>query len=391
MLVFQNHGEIDPRSITTFGVNVKEKESAIGFFGTGLKYGIAVMLRLGQHVVCYSGEKRYDFAKRVETIRGKQFEMVYMNDSPMGFTTELGKNWELWMAYREFACNTLDENGTITKAADYKRQVGVTAFCVTGALIEEVYDNRSRFMLESPPDVVVGKTEIRRKASDGFFYRGVRVLEFQKASMLTYNTLEEMVLTEDRTIKHTYQAQEVMSRAISNCRDKDILRKALTCDKSWMESDFSYGFHSPTDEFFEVIEEAIKDKITKINTSAYNIYKVKMKAAAGVTRMRPSKVQEKMLQKAIDFCVKIKFPVDEYEIVLAADLGAGVFGMAEIDHKLILLAAKAFEGGTKQVAATLIEEWIHLKKGFFDESRNMQDYLLEQLVSMGEELIGEPV
>lgn len=44
-VIFENPGEIDPRMISTFGVNVKENDSAIGFFGTGLKYAIAILLR----------------------------------------------------------------------------------------------------------------------------------------------------------------------------------------------------------------------------------------------------------------------------------------------------------------------------------------------------------
>ena len=38
MIVFENAGEIDPRLFALIGVNVKESENAIGFFGTGLKY-----------------------------------------------------------------------------------------------------------------------------------------------------------------------------------------------------------------------------------------------------------------------------------------------------------------------------------------------------------------
>ena len=49
MIVFENPGEIDIRSISTFGVSVKEGDNPIGFFGTGLKYAIVVLLRTGQY------------------------------------------------------------------------------------------------------------------------------------------------------------------------------------------------------------------------------------------------------------------------------------------------------------------------------------------------------
>ena len=45
MLIFTNPGIIDPRSISTFGVNAKASTNPIGHFGTGLKYAIATILR----------------------------------------------------------------------------------------------------------------------------------------------------------------------------------------------------------------------------------------------------------------------------------------------------------------------------------------------------------
>jgi len=43
MIVFENQGEIDLIAFTPFGVNTKETDSPIGFFGTGLKYATAVL------------------------------------------------------------------------------------------------------------------------------------------------------------------------------------------------------------------------------------------------------------------------------------------------------------------------------------------------------------
>ena len=47
-IIFTNQGEIDIRAVTTFGVSVKNDNSAIGMFGTGLKYAIAIILRHGE-------------------------------------------------------------------------------------------------------------------------------------------------------------------------------------------------------------------------------------------------------------------------------------------------------------------------------------------------------
>src|ERR1700676_327969 len=105
LVVFENPGEIDAAAIRTFGVSVKEGENPIGFFGTGLKYAIAVLLRTGHQVTVTAGLDRYEFGILSETVRGKEFGFVSMNGQRLGFTTELGKVWELWAAYREIACN----------------------------------------------------------------------------------------------------------------------------------------------------------------------------------------------------------------------------------------------------------------------------------------------
>jgi hypothetical protein len=48
-------------------------------------------------------------------------------------------------------------------------------------------------------------------------------------------------------------------------------------------------------------------------------------------------------------------------------------------------------GGAKQAASTLIEEFLHLRHGWKDCTRELQTYLFERLVSLGEELAGEPL
>jgi hypothetical protein len=71
MLVFSNPGEIDIRAATIIGVNVKQGNTPIGYFGTGLKYAIAGIIRLGGTIEIWSGETNYFFTGRKETIRGK--------------------------------------------------------------------------------------------------------------------------------------------------------------------------------------------------------------------------------------------------------------------------------------------------------------------------------
>ena len=92
-VVFENLGEIDVRAITTMGVSVKQDSSAVGYFGTGLKYALANVLRNRGKAVIYSGEDVYEFSSESSSIRGKKFDIVRMNNQDIGFTTELGKDY----------------------------------------------------------------------------------------------------------------------------------------------------------------------------------------------------------------------------------------------------------------------------------------------------------
>lgn len=122
MIVFENAGEIDIDAITTFGVSVKVGENPIGFFGTGLKYAIAVLLRTDHKVSIWSGDRQLRFTTERREVRMKPFDFVLMREgdrlTPMGFTTELGKTWKPWMAYRELYCNARDEGGSVYSVAN---------------------------------------------------------------------------------------------------------------------------------------------------------------------------------------------------------------------------------------------------------------------------------
>src|ERR1700676_3943518 len=95
-VVFENPGEIDAAAIATFGVSVKESDNPIGFFGTGLKYALAILLRTGHKVSIQSGERAHAFSLQEVTIRSFPFSVVCMDGAPMGFTDAVGKTWVVW-------------------------------------------------------------------------------------------------------------------------------------------------------------------------------------------------------------------------------------------------------------------------------------------------------
>jgi hypothetical protein len=254
MIVFENSGEIDLTAVTTFGVSVKEGANPIGFFGTGLKYAIAVLLRTNCKISVWSGEDEYIFGiERVE-VRNRPFDFVTMRtgdavSTRLGFTTELGKTWEPWMAYRELYCNTRDEGGEVyachaaSSASDPRP--GLTQIRVEGDAIEAVHAAAAQYFLEGEPDAVCGNVQIFRRPSPVLFYRGIRVLKLPRPSLFTYNLLDRVELTEDRTMSHPFMAAYYLARAMTECEHPEVLEEALTADSGSFEAQFdyhSYGF-----------------------------------------------------------------------------------------------------------------------------------------------------
>lgn len=399
MIVFENLGEIDVRSISTFGVSVKEGDNPIGFFGTGLKYAIAVLLRTSHEVTIFSGLTEVRFALSKEQVRGQEFQFVTMqiDDAqpyPIGFTTELGKQWELWMAYREIACNCKDEKGSGNYAHDAPRpESGATKIMVSGDAFESVFDQRHLYILADSPQQTIGMTEIRNRPGRDLFYRGVRVMQLPKAAKYTYNLNAKLALTEDRTVRNSWDIGSRIAQAVLQSTDDRFIREVVTATDDWFEG--SLDFHgwgiSASPEFLSTVGESLADRMSKVNASAMRVWQEATKQTVAPLEVGLTRVQLLSLNRALDFTTKIGFPIrDAYPIKIAESLGDGTLGLAK--DGVIYIAEKVFHaGGTKMLASTLIEEFVHLRHGYGDMTRDLQNFLLDHLVSIGEELVGEPL
>ena len=111
MIIFQNPGVPDIRAFTTIGISVKEGENTIGYFGSGFKNAVAIILRHGLKITLYAGTKSYHFGTKTIKVRGESFDLVTMNGEELGFTTKMARNWELWMEERGRGEKEKEEGG----------------------------------------------------------------------------------------------------------------------------------------------------------------------------------------------------------------------------------------------------------------------------------------
>ena len=394
-IVFQNSGLIDIRAVKTFGVNVKETENPFGYFGTGLKYAIAILLRNRCEITLFRGLEEFKFALKETSIRGQEFSIITMNGEELGFTTELGKNWKLWQAYRELYCNTLDENGVVFVSSDHANCLthqGETTIIISGHTFISVHNKRHEFILNSSPLEVIDNVEIHSGVGDGFFYKNIFVegLREKEQSHYRYNILKDLDLTEDRTVKSLFSAEWEIVDALAQSRNKEIIHKTITAQTGFEENlHWSYTNKKPSSEFLEVVEEALKDSSVQVSLSASHLY-TKYVAVKKPVATTLTSVQQIQLQKAKTFASSIGlFEDNKFPLVITESFGKGILG--KVKDNTIYLSLECFEMGTKMVAGTLIEEYIHLNYSYDDMTRSMQNFLLNKIVSMGEDKMGEPL
>lgn len=243
IVVHANPGEIDPRAFQVFGMNAKPNtESPIGYFGTGLKYAIAVLVRHGIEPKLFIGRDEYVFYVAKTSFRDKSFQQVKMKKRSFGFlswnyhtlpfTTELGKNWELWQAYRELHSNALDEGGGTNLLSKCFPERGETRFCIEDSRYQEVWNARdSIFLSDDQKAKVIHQTrdvQVLRGASQFVYYRGLQIMKLRKPSQFTYNFLCSVDLTEDRTAKHPHWLEGQIAAAIQASEDKAFLKRTIT-------------------------------------------------------------------------------------------------------------------------------------------------------------------
>lgn len=391
-IVFRNKGSIDPRSITTFGVSSKGSDTAIGYFGTGLKYAIAILLREGCTIDIFTGGQHLQFGTSEQRVRVDDFTFVTMNGDPLSFTTELGKNWETWQAIRELWCNCLDEQGEAFSSEyfDDAPTEDETVILVSGRAAVEAWSMRDTIMLGGKPILQTEHVDVYQGQSKHIYYKGVRVHDLSRPSMFAYNIKSSIELTEDRTMKHGSLGGWYVAKGVATLSDRAFLDRTLTASDDWFEHYLDFGSVAASDDFSGIVQQMARMQTPGLNHSATNCARFDTNVLLDdLPRMAITPVDNLRLKKAITFAKSIGFAVDEYEIVSIEHLGEGVLGRAA--NGKIYLSKIVFMQGTKMVAGTLIEEFIHLRHSLHDETRSMQNFLFDSLVSLGEQLTGEPL
>lgn len=250
---FRTTTAIPLEAFTILGINVKFTATAIGRFGTGLKYAVAVILRHGGRFRLFVEGVEYEFYLGKLTFRGTDFKQIrmrkrnglgkWLSSKALPFTTEFGKDWKLWQAYRELESNTRDEGGEtwsfleeevegqhFLPREDYRPpargttiQIECPGFAEAIKKDEVFLDRGNRKLLHSCPAFDIYEGDSRH-----IYYQGIRVYELRYPARFTYDFKPGYVtLTEDRTAANAFMLFYYIAKEAMDFSDEDLLRKIM--------------------------------------------------------------------------------------------------------------------------------------------------------------------
>lgn len=415
MICFYNKGNIDIRAIKTFGVSAKENsKSAIGYFGTGLKYAIAILLRTGHEISIVTGGNRYDFSLTESIIRDQEFKIVTMTHSlhneeiteELAFTTELGKDWEVWMAYRELYCNMLDETGKMIKYDPSLYDENQTTILVTGHGIEKIDKNRWDYFLDTKSrsrlarnNKVTAYAKENLRNAGLIFYKGVRVAQSPSHALYDYSFDCNLTLTEDRTVKAGWLVSHEIATMVLESKNRDFIEEIVLANVPTWECNLNFETAGTVDDssvFIDVVGKLRKRlKDTSINTSAVAYHKkvTKIASVLPLVSIQLTDVEATQLDRALMFCQNtLMLNVSKFDLIVCEDLGSpGQLGRADIRKGIMYISRQCFREGTKRIAVALLEEYTHCEHRVRDETVEQKWIYLNQIISLGEELRGDPL
>ena len=418
----QNEGEMDINSLLLMGAtNKRGNDRMIGYFGSGLKYAMAVLLKFEIPFRIFSGEKEIIVTTVSQDFRGNKFDVIKINGKLTNMTTEMGPDWKAWFAVREIYCNAIDEG-------EYKLDISDKAVGTKGKTIfyiefdeqlKHMFSNWNKYFSDKRKDLLVDSEEHRTKMFSGnmedlIIYRKGIQCHYEKTHSLYHYDLGWVDINESRVLSSIWDLRHHLPQIIAQIGDRGVIKNLFDIYKGTFEESLECQYaHAFNPEWLEVIDgrTLIIDNVAgyfqeemSANPREYLIlpsgivnalrdYFGKKITVKGVVESYDSGIKLKMTGRqaeysndAIEFLkkggIEIKAPVVIFDFKNERTLG-------EAKNGEIRLSPKVFDLGKRVVVATVLEEASHLDSGAGDGTTGFQDYLFNKLICLLEDKVGE--
>lgn len=442
-ILIQNDGEIETNSFELIGASTKRDEKGkIGFFGSGLKYSIAYMMRKGIDFKIFSGANELKFSTIKEQLKGKEFERICINGKETSYTVTMGPTWKKdWFVLREIYCNALDEgtctlikNTELVAPSEEKTRIYIE-------LTEELrkvsdtwdcYFSDERTPLFVSPVVYTsflgnedGLSSARQAVSvyqktDGVLYRrGIRV--YKNHHYLYDYGCEYVSINEDRTAKSAISLCYGIVNIVALFADENYVTTILRtgneehpCQEYDALTDLDQGTKwSPewvrfSKENLLVVRESSGKYVEEIQQSKQECFLIptifakylkqalpdtrivgmgKLVGNSSFNEVKKTAKQDFLLKQVLQSLSEMKYTVF-YDIDIVDFNDNEVLGHADVETKTIYLSEKVFDMGRREIAMTLMEENEHIRSKKGDETRAFQTHIFSQWLKSMEEANG---
>lgn len=402
-LEFTNEGEIDVNALRLLGASTKETDDTkIGFWGTGLKYAIAILLREGIEVKVFTGTKEIKIGKRKTKMRGEVFEVMTVNGTPTSVTTRMGKDWKPWFAIRELYANMKDEGSEKIEVIDVpKGAKGKTRIFVEfDETLKDVFNNLEKyFCFNRKAKYELGNDKLfsRYSKKKGIIYRRGFAVGSLENTLFDYD-LHDIDINETRTIKYSFHPEQKIATALRRYAPLEVIRRIVNTacyERDDIDWDYSSGIPfnenwltalagtvivpSEATGFFvddlanphyvlpsTLCKELNRQFGDKLIIRGFNNGKqVNMKVVT------PTEIEKQEIDNVVNK-IGVVFPdLLEINIILAV---MEKHTLGTVQGESIVLNRNLINMGEHEIMKTVLEEYIHIKSGAGDRTREFQDY-----------------
>ena len=399
-----NDGALDvPKACNMLGASVKEKENAIGTFGSGLKYALAQACRENIEIFIASGEDIFKVVTKKVEFRGQMFEKVCLknihtnNIYETPITTNYGKNdWvQDWSIYREIVCNAMDEDGFLFSIVNgIRRCRNKVAFYLPYDRFCHYYNNHSSYFSNSDNNWI--------KPGDGIVYKnGVRVgqiegikLDFQ-SSFVQISESRDMCLASARWALglelRECREQKVWFNLLRS-KDLDYIRINIFDSDDGVKKAFENAVRQELGDFAvcpdvpSIISDLKSHNINpfiipsswQIDVSTLPSYKDKIGFSNNDEIRKPNKKEKELLNWAREYAEIFDINANYEILIVDSEITKGKFVGLE-DKKTIYLLSGLFDD-KEALLHTFLHELGHCNSGFGDYDRGFADYFVSRIV-----------
>jgi len=417
-LKIQSKGEIETEAFTLIGASSKRNdETKIGFFGSGLKYSIAALLRNNIDFKIFQGENEILFDVLNKNFRNDVYKAITVNGKETSMTTTMGgSDWDIPFApFREIYSNALDEDDDVVlmKTNEVKGEIGTTSIFIEMTLaMNDFYNNINEYFCNKNPNVLTSNKYISifPKASNGgtkLFRKGILCYEDNKPALYSYNS-PEFQINESRVLCATYSAKVSIAKGWKILNDEYLIKCLIDGLKGGNAGtyehelpfntyeEFSLSWHNvckdlkfvPAEALMFCKESQLQGRVILPKSLLIPLYRQfddldvlglskKESGAEYVIEEEPSTILTDKVIDALSMLRKTRYSsrMSKIDIQYANFIDSKVLGMAD-DGKTILSTKLEVEDAT-YIAKIIIEENEHNLSGFGDETRDFQNHLFK--------------